>query len=243
VTADQYPYTASSTSLEAMLLPAWAREGTDKEVVARLKDEKQLPKIRKAIEDSLKTHDRLQIASYAAKPKWAGKLLSEIAAEEKRDQLDVAMEILTSGGAAAVNFGMSDDDVRYAMQLPWVATASDGSVKVADATKPHPRSYGTFTRKLGQYSVAEKVVTLEQAVRSSSGLPADILRLPDRGYLRKDCYADVVVFDPKTIRDNATYEKPFEHSTGITWVFVNGKEAIADGKPTNALAGRALRHK
>jgi N-acyl-D-aspartate/D-glutamate deacylase len=243
VTADQYPYTASSTSLGDMLLPAWAREGESKEVVARLKDEKQLPKIRKAIEERLKTHDRLQIASYAAKPKWAGKLLSEIAAEEKREQLDVALEILTGGGAAAVNFGMSDDDVRYAMQLPWVATASDGSVKVADATKPHPRSYGTFTRKLGQYSVAEKIVPLEQAVRSSSGLPADILGLKDRGYLRKDCYADIVVFDPKTIRDNATYEKPFEHSSGITWVLVNGKEAIADGKPTSALAGRGLRHK
>ncbi len=242
VTADQYPYTASSTSLEAMLLPAWAREGEAKDVLARLKDEKQLPKIRQAIGESLKTHDRLQIASYAAKPQWAGELLSGIAAAEKREQFDVALEILTGGGAAAVNFGMSEDDVRYVMTLPWVATASDGSVKVADASKPHPRSYGTFTRKLGQYAVAEKIISLEQAVRSSSGLPADILGLADRGYLRADHYADVVVFDPKTVRDNATYEKPFEHSGGIRWVFVNGREAIADGKPTGALAGRALRH-
>jgi N-acyl-D-aspartate/D-glutamate deacylase len=242
VTADQYPYTASSTSLEAMLLPAWAREGEAKDVLARLKDEKQLPKIRKAIEESLKTHDRLQIAAYKGKPAWAGKLLSHIAAEEKREQIDVALEILTGGGAAAVNFGMSEDDVRYVMTLPWVATASDGSVKVADDSKPHPRSYGTFTRKLGEYAVAEKVVPLQQAVRSASGLPADILGLTDRGYLRAKWIADVVVFDPKAVRDTATYEKPFEHSAGIRFVYVNGQEAIAEGKPTGALAGRALRH-
>jgi N-acyl-D-aspartate/D-glutamate deacylase len=242
VTADQYPYTASSTSLEAMLLPAWAREGDAKEVLARLKDEKQLPRIRKAIEASLKTHDRLQIAAYKAKPGWAGKLLSQIAAEEKREQFDVALEILRGGGSAAVNFGMSEEDVRFVMTLPWVATASDGSVKNADDSKPHPRSYGTFTRKLGQYAAAEKILPLEQAVRSASGLPADILGLTDRGYLRAGQAADVVVFDPKTIRDAATYEKPFEHSAGIRWVLVNGREAIADGKPTGALAGRALRH-
>jgi N-acyl-D-amino-acid deacylase len=226
-----------------MLLPAWAREGEAKEVTARLKDEKQLPKIRKAIEEHLKTHDRLQIASYGLKPAWAGKLLSDIAQQEKREQLDVALEIFTHGGAAAVNFGMSEEDVRYAMRLPWVATASDGSVKVADGSKPHPRSYGTFTRKLGEYAVAEKIVSLEQAVRSSSGLPADILGVKDRGYLRADYFADVVVFDPKTVRDAATYEKPFEHSKGVAWVFVNGQAAIAEGKPTEVLAGRALRHK
>ncbi len=182
VTADQYPYTASSTSLEAMLLPAWAREGEAKDVLARLKDEKQLPKIRRAIQESLTTHDRLQIAAYKPKPQWAGKLLSDIAVAEKREQIDLALEILSGGGAAAVNFGMSEDDVRYVMTLPWVATASDGSVKVADKSKPHPRSYGTFTRKLGQYAVAEKIVSIEQAVRSASGLPADILGLTDRGY-------------------------------------------------------------
>jgi N-acyl-D-aspartate/D-glutamate deacylase len=243
VTADQYPYVASSTSLEAMLLPAWAREGEAKDVLARLKDERQLPKIRRAIQTSLRTHDRLQIASCKAKPEYAGKLLSDIAAEEKREQIDVALEILTSGGAAAVNFGMSEEDVRYVMSLPWVATASDGSVKVADDSKPHPRSYGTFTRKLGHYAGAEKIISLEQAVRSASGLPADVLGLTDRGYLRTGCFADVVVFEPKSVRDNATYEKPFEHSSGIRWVLVNGREAIADGKPTGALAGRALRHK
>ncbi|MBI1903265.1 MAG: amidohydrolase family protein, partial [Planctomycetia bacterium] len=128
------------------------------------------------------------------------------------------------------------------MTLPWVATASDGSAKVEDGTKPHPRSFGTFTRKLGVYALQEKIVPLAQAVRSSSGLPADVLGLADRGYLRAEYCADVVVFDPKTVRDQATYDDPFRHSSGVMWVFVNGKPAIAEGKPTGELAGRALRH-
>jgi len=242
VTADQYPYTASSTSLGDTVLPAWAREGTAKEVIARLSDEARLPKIREAVGKSLKIRDRIQVASYAAKPAWAGKLLSQIAAEEKREVVDVALEILRGGGAPVVNFCMNEDDVRYVMRLPWVATASDGSVKVADDSKPHPRSFGTFTRKLGQYAVADKIVSLEQAVRSASGLPADILGLTDRGYLRPGSAADVVVFDARTIRDRATYESPFEPSVGISWVFVNGQPAIAAGKPNLTLAGRALRH-
>jgi N-acyl-D-aspartate/D-glutamate deacylase len=241
VTADQYPYVASSTSLSATVLPSWAVEGGEKEMLARLKDEKQRAKIRHALVERLKVADRLQVASYKAKPKWTGKLLSDIAEAEGRDAADVAIEMLENGGSPIVNFGMSEDDVRFAMQLPWVATASDGSVKVDDGSKPHPRSYGTFTRKLGVYAIKEEVVSLEQAVRSSSGLPADILGLKDRGYLRPDSFADVVVFDPASILDKATFEEPFHHSTGIRHVFVNGKAAIEDGKPTKELAGRALR--
>jgi N-acyl-D-amino-acid deacylase len=241
VTADQYPYVASSTGLSSTVLPAWVVEGGEKEMLARLEDEKQLPKIRDAIMEKLKVADRLQIAAYKPKPEWTGKLLSDIARAEGREAVDVAIEILRHGGSPIVNFSMSEEDVRFAMRLPWVATASDGAVKVDDGTRPHPRSYGTFTRKLGVYAMAENVVTLEQAVRSSSGLPADILGLKDRGYLRAGHYADIVVFDPASLRDRATFEEPFRHSTGIRHVFVNGEAAMSEGKPTKKLAGRALR--
>jgi N-acyl-D-amino-acid deacylase len=129
------------------------------------------------------------------------------------------------------------------MKQPFVATASDGSSMAPGSTIPHPRSYGCFARKIGRFAIAEKVVPVEQAVRSASGLPADILRLTDRGYLKAGAFADVVVFDPATYRDTATFDQPHQYATGVKWVFVNGKEVIGDGKDRDVLAGRVLRHK
>jgi N-acyl-D-amino-acid deacylase len=128
------------------------------------------------------------------------------------------------------------------MKQPWVATASDGGVQVPGDTVPHPRSYGTFPRKIGHFAIDEKTVSLEHAIRSASGLPADILRLKDRGYLRDAYFADVVVFDPKTFRDHATYDEPHQYSTGVRYLFVNGKLAIDEGKVQEVLAGKVLRH-
>jgi L-ascorbate metabolism protein UlaG (beta-lactamase superfamily) len=128
------------------------------------------------------------------------------------------------------------------MSLDWVATASDGSAKLPGATVPHPRSYGTFPRKVGHYSRDQKVVPLEHAIRSCTGLPADILGLRDRGYLRANYWADVVVFDPARIRDTATFNDPHKHSVGIEHVFVNGESALSGGVATGTLMGRALRH-
>jgi N-acyl-D-amino-acid deacylase len=243
VTADQYPYTASSTSLEATLLPAWCREGGRKEIVRRLLDPPTRAKIHKSVEKELAGKVRIQIAGYGPRQDWVGKSIDQIAALEKRPEVDIVLEMEQNGGARVVNFGMHEDDMRMAMKLPWVATASDGSAKIPDADRPHPRSFGTFTRKLGVYAAKENVVSLEQAVRSSSGLPADILGLEDRGYLKPGQAADVVVFDPKQIADRATYDKPYEYSQGVRYVFVNGVPAISDGAPTGALAGKALRHK
>lgn len=242
VTADQYPYTASSTSLEATVLPAWCREGGRKEIAKRLLDPETRARIRKAVEKELEGKVRVQIAGYAPRRDWIGLSIDEIAAAEKRPAVDVVLEMEQNGGARIVNFGMHEDDMRTAMRLPWVATASDGSAKIPDADRPHPRSFGTFTRKLGVYAAKEGVVSLEQAVRSASGLPADILGLTDRGYLKPGQAADVVVFDSKTIADRATYEKPYEYSQGVRYVFVNGVPAIHEGTPTGALAGKALRH-
>jgi N-acyl-D-amino-acid deacylase len=245
VTADQYPYTASSTSLTATLVPPRFREGTRKEYEARLADKETGPRIRKAIEGSLKERggEAIRVASYAKNRAWQGKDLEAIARAEKKKVIDVVMEIERNGGASIVNFGMSEEDVRAIMKQPFVATASDGSARVPDKTVPHPRNYGCFPRKIGKYAIADKVVTLEHAVRSSSGLPADILRLPERGYLKAGYYADVVVFDPKTFRDTATYEKPHQYAAGVRWLFVNGKEVVKEGKYAEALAGKVLRHR
>ena len=127
------------------------------------------------------------------------------------------------------------------MTLPWVATASDGSSKIDNGTRPHPRSFGTFSRKIGRYSIQENVVPLPAAIRSATGLPADILGMTDRGYLRKDMIADIAVIDPKTFEDRATYEEPFKPSVGVRWLFLAGKPAIANGEPQDVLAGKPLR--
>ncbi len=129
------------------------------------------------------------------------------------------------------------------MKQEFVATASDGSSQVPSNTVPHPRSYGCFARKIGRYAVAEKIITLEHAIRSASGLPADVLKLPDRGYLKPGYFADVVVFDPETFIDRATFDKPHQYATGVRFLLVNGKLAVDQGKYMDALAGRVLRHK
>ncbi|MCE9605301.1 MAG: D-aminoacylase [Planctomycetia bacterium] len=242
VTADQYPYTASSTSLEATLLPAWSREGGRTSIEARIADPVQRAKIRREVELELAGRTRVQIAGYGPRRDWVGKSIDEIGAMEKREPVEIVLEMEANGGARVVSFGMNEDDVRLAMRLPWVATASDGSAKMPDADMPHPRSFGTFTRKLGAYAVREKVISVAQAVRSSSGLPADILGLKDRGYLKPGQAADIAVFDPQQVIDRATFEKPYLYSTGMRYVYVNGKPAIYEGTPTGVLAGKSLRH-
>ena len=245
VTADQYPYIASSTSLRATLVPTKYREGTEKEFVARLDDPQTGPKIKADVEKALGGKDggtRIQIARYAKNPKWQGKNIAAIAEVEQKEPIDIVLEIEHNGGAQIVNFGMTEDDVRIYMKQPWVATASDGGVQTPGATVPHPRSYGTFPRKIGLYAIEEKIVPVEFAVRSSTGLPADILKLTDRGYLKPGYFADVVVFDPKAFRDVATFDKPHQYAAGLKWVFVNGHAAVKDGEYATVLGGRVLRH-
>ncbi|MBL8829255.1 MAG: amidohydrolase family protein [Planctomycetaceae bacterium] len=241
VTADQYPYTASSTSLEATLLPAWAREGGREKIKERLEDEHDSKRLRADVAKKLTTTDRIVIANYRSRPEWLGKSLAEIAKADGREEVDVALDIERNGGASIIHHNMHEDDVRYAMQLPWVSTASDGSAKTPGLDRPHPRSFGTFSRKIGRYAIADSVITLTHAIRSASGLPADILGLTDRGYLKPGLIADVVVFDPKTFRDQATFDDPFRYSTGVRHAFVAGVRAIHEGVPTGALAGKALR--
>jgi N-acyl-D-amino-acid deacylase len=245
VSADQYPYIASSTSLSATVIPTHFREGTPADYKARLADPDQRARIRQAVEQALDGRQggkSIQIARYVPNPAWQGKNLDQIAELAKKPAADLVLEIEEKGGAAIVNFGMNEEDVRLYMRQPWVATASDGSAMAPGDTVPHPRSYGCFPRKVGFYAMAEKALPLEQALRSCNGLPADILHLPERGYLKNGYIADLVVLDPKTFIDKATYDKPHQYATGVKYLFVNGQLVIDDGKYDGKLAGKVLRH-
>ncbi len=241
VTVDQYPYIASSTTITAMLLPDEEREGGTAATVARVSDPEQLPRIRPLVQQALDARGKIMIASCPAHPEWVGKTIREVAAAEQREPIEVALDVIRSGNEQGVNFSMDERDVQFVMTLPWAATASDGSTKVDDGTRPHPRSFGTFSRRIGHYAIEQGVVKVEAAVRSCSGLPADILGLTDRGYVREGQTADLVVFDPATFRDHATFQSPFQVSTGARWVFVNGKAAIDDGNLVITDAGLPLR--
>jgi len=244
VTADQYPYVATSTSLVDTLMRATLIPGGREKLFERMDADPALEQaVRKVIAGRLNDTPRVVIASSKEYPQAVGKSLREIAAEQGRDVVDLVLEIQRNGGASVVNFSLSEEDARYAMTLPWVATASDGSALFPDPeTCPHPRNFGTFPRKVGYYALGQNVLSLAQAIRSCSGLPADILGLSDRGYLRPGAYADVVVFDPETFIDRATFENPQQYSTGVRRLFVAGHPALDDGKPSPTLHGRAIRH-
>jgi N-acyl-D-aspartate/D-glutamate deacylase len=244
VTADQYPYVATSTSLVDTLMRATEIPGGRKDLFKRMEADAALRRaVRQVIRSRLEDTRKVMIASSKKHPQYVGKGLREIAAEEGCDAVDLALRIQREGGASVVNFTLSEDDVRYAMKRPWVATASDGSARFPNPEAcPHPRNFGTFPRKIGHYARDEKVLPLAQAIRSATGLPADILGLADRGYLRPGAYADVLVFDPQTFIDRATFENPQQYSTGVKYLFVAGRLALEDGTLGPALYGRAIRH-
>lgn len=243
VTADQYPYIASSTSLGAMTVPDWALQGSSKDFAKIADDPEQGPKLRKGIERLLAERDggaQIRISRYPKKLEWVGLRLTEIAEQEKTTPLEIVLEIQRNGGASGVSFGMSEEDVRFGMQQPFVATASDGLAHLPTGKdKPHPRSYGTFPRKI-RYALDEKVITLEHAIHSASGLPAQILGMPDRGTIRVGSAADLVAFDPETFRDVATFDDPTEYATGVMYLFINGVPVIDDGEYQDKLIGRPL---
>ena len=250
VTADQYPYIASSTKLAAMVIPDWALQGTTADFVRIAADAKRGRALRQGIQRQLDERDgasSIRIALFRPRPDWAGLDLATIASREGETPLDVVLEIQRKGGAQAISFGMSEDDVREVMTHEFVATASDGSTHVPGPGEvTHPRAYGTFPRKI-RYALDDKLMTLEQAVRSCSGLPAQILGLPDRGTLRIGAIADIVVFDLATFRDASTFDQPTLYAPGVKHLFVNGQAVIAYGEiaagpnSKSKLPGRALR--
>jgi len=154
---------------------------------------------------------------------------------------DAALRLFEYTSPSIVSYNMHEDDVRRLMVQPWTMTASDGALPVWQSGVPHPRAYGAFARKLRRYVVEEGVVSLEEAVRSMTGLPATVYRMPERGLLRPGMVADLVVFDLEAVRDVAEFTNPHHLSEGMRWVFVAGEAAIAEGEFTGAMAGRVLR--
>jgi N-acyl-D-aspartate/D-glutamate deacylase len=244
VTADQYPYIACATSLDSFLLPHDRIPQGRYNVIKRMKADPQFDRaIRELIRSQLSLTRTIALSACKTS-EWRGRHLAEIAESEGMDLVDLVVKLHEQGDAKAVSFSMSEEDVVFGMTVPWVATGSDGAGHVAGPSSSfHPRSFGTFSRKIGLYTLQRNVIPLGQAIRSCSGLPADILGLPERGYLRKDTYADIVVFDPKNFIDQATFEEPGVHSTGVRYLLLAGNLAIEDGEPTGKLHGRALRHK
>ena len=234
--ACQYPYTASGTSVEAALMPGWAEVGGRTEMLKRIDDPATRPRIIADMEDNLKRRggaDTLLIVG-SDNTTWFGKRLSEIAVAEKRPSVEAAIGMIMTGDPGVASFNMNEKDIKRFMKQDFVTTCSDGS-------SGHPRKYGTFSRKLREYVYKEKVISLPFMVKNSSSKTAETFRIPDRGLIREGYFADIIVFDEKTVTDHATYEQPDLLSTGMNFVVVNGKVTVDGGKYNGVLAGRALR--
>ncbi len=242
VYADQYPYNASSTSLTAAVIPRWVQAGG--QLREFLRDSSQLVKIKAEIAENIERRggpETLVIASSRNYTEWEGKNLYEISLILGENAVDTAIEMVLNDGASIVSFNMTDEDIEYFMSKPWVMTGSDGSLPLFGQAQPHPRSYGTFPRKIRTYVLDKKILSLEQAVRAATGLPAEMLGFSDRGLLKTGFVADIVVFDPDSIQDNATYSDPHQYSSGILAVLISGKPVIENGEYNGTLTGKPLR--
>ncbi len=253
VTADQYPWTASSNGLDASL-PVWVREGGAEKLAARLAD----PATRaRAHEDFLKEHEgmwpeharEILITSVInpALKKYEGKTIADIARAESKDPVDVIMDIVVAdkGNTSRVTFSMSEDDVRAALKHPLVSMCTDSGAMAEDGIfseeRSHPRAWASAARILGKYVRDEKLLPLEEAIRKMTSLPASRMRLSDRGVLRPGMKADLVAFDAGRVRERSTYADPNHYSEGIPYVAVNGALVVDEGRITAARPGRILR--
>ena len=250
-TIDQYPYTASATSVSAALLPAWAQEGGRASILQRLNDPAVRAKIRAEtmaiIRDERGGGDprNVVVSSCTFDPSLAGRNLAQITESRGlpltlENAAETALWIVEQGGAQGIFHAISEDDLRRIMVHPATMVASDGEIPVFGRDHPHPRSYGTFARVLGVYVREQKLLPLETAVQKMSSLPAARLGLHDRGVLKPGLKADVVLFDPAVVRDMATFEKPHAYARGVSYVLINGVVAFEEGRMTAARPGRVL---
>jgi N-acyl-D-amino-acid deacylase len=254
VGCDQYPYAASATWLAA-ILPYWAQTGGAKAVAERLSDPEVRALLRKDWEENrAEWEDRggmrdwtdLLITDCDPRPDVQGKNIAEIADAEGKDPLEAAFDLIvvSDGQVECVCFGQLEDNVRVLMRHPLVVVGSDGSALaphgVLGQRKPHPRSYGTFPRVLGRYVRGEKVLSVEGAVKKMTSITAKRFGLSDRGVIREDAWADLVLFDPQTVADRATFTDPHQYPVGIPCVIVNGVVVIDQGQHTGALPGQVL---
>ena len=257
VTADTYAYTAWFNSFSAFI-PPWAHDGGDAKLVERLKDPAMRARMRKDMTTPSADWDNewheipgpesilIGVVHNSRLLPLQGKTLAEVAKMQSKDPMNALFDLLIDDVIAEVAvFGMSEPDVTLALQQPWVAVDNDSSGAspegILGQEHPHPRAYGTFPRVLRKYVREEKRLTLEDAIRKFSALPAQRMRLTDRGVLKAGMWADVVVFDPATVRDLATFENPNQLSQGMEYVLVNGVPVIDQGKQTGALPGKVLR--
>jgi dihydroorotase/N-acyl-D-amino-acid deacylase len=257
VEADTYAYPAWFNSFSAFI-PPWAHEGGDAKMIARLRDPAMRARIRNDMETKPTGWDNewLEVpgpegilVSVVQNPKLLplqGKTIAQIAQAQNKDPIDAIFDLLIEDPQMSVAvFAMSEKDISYALKQPWVSIDNDSQGTAPEGIlareHPHPRAYGTFPRILRKYVREEKLLTLEDAIRKFSALPAQRMRFTDRGVLKQGMWADVVVFDPNTIRDLATFEQPNQLSVGMEYVLVNGVPVIDHGKMTDALPGKVLR--
>lgn len=258
ISADMYTYTAAATGLDAAM-PPWVQAGGHREWIRRLKD----PQIRRRVmrEMSTPTDEWENFYLLAGSPEnvllvgfknerlrhLAGKTLAQAAGMRKKSPEETAIDLVIEDDSrvSTIYFLMSEENVKKQVKLPWVSFCSDAGSPATEGiflkSSTHPRAYGNFARLLGKYVRQEKVITLADAVRRLTSLPAENLKLERRGRLEKGYYADVVVFDPNTIADHATYETPHKYATGMVHVFVNGTQVLRDGEHTGAKPGRFVR--
>lgn len=238
--ADQYPYNASATGLNAALIPAWARASGDGGLSGRLEDPQLAARIREEVKDNLARRAGAERIMFRSPSSLVGKTLQDVADEEGVHPVDAAIELARTVSPGIISFNMSDDDIYRFMRQPWTMTSSDGGLPVFGRGSTHPRAYGAFARKLGVYVRDRGVVDLPFAIRSMTGLSAEVKRIRDRGFIKEGAFADIVVFDLDRIDDPADFENPHRYSEGMDYVLVNGELAIDRGEFTNALAGRVL---
>ena len=257
ITADMYAYTAGSTGLDAAM-PPWVQEGGYEAWAERLQDPATRDRVRREMTRPTDEWENLMLAAggegtllvgfrNAELREYTGKTLAEVAELRGTSIPDTAMDLVVEDASRVqvVYFLMSEDNVRRQIALPWVSFCSDAGSYATEGvflnTSTHPRAYGNFARLLGRYVRDQQVMSLEEAVRKLTSLPAGNLRIQDRGQLAPGYFADLVVFDPGTIQDHATYEAPHQYATGVIHVWVNGTQVLRDGDHTGATPGRVVR--
>ncbi|PYS27317.1 MAG: dihydroorotase [Acidobacteria bacterium] len=258
ITADVYPYVAGSTSLSACL-PPWALEGGTDRMIARLKDPATRERLKREIGADSKDWENIYLGSGGPSgiligsvvnrdlEGEQGKRLSEIASAQKKDPFDALFDFIIAdhGQTGAIFFMMSEADMNAALKSPLVSICTDSSARATDGplagSKSHPRGWGTYPRILGHYVRDLHLMSLELAIHKMTGLPASNVGLKQRGLIRQGYFADLTIFDPKTVIDRATFEEPNQYPVGINFVIVNGQIEVDNGQRTPALAGRVLR--
>jgi len=258
ITADMYTYTAGATGLDAAM-PPWVQEGGYTEWAKRLRDPAVRARVLHEMVTPTDAWESLYLAAGSPErvllvgfknpelKKYTGKTLAEVAKLRGKSPEETAIDLVMEDGSrvGTVYFMMSEENVRKQIKLPWVSFDSDAASMAPEGdflkSNPHPRAYGNFARLLGKYVRDEKVISLEEAVRRLTTLPASVLKIERRGAFKPGHFADVVVFDPAKVQDHATFEKPHQYSTGMVHVFVNGVQVLKDGQHTGAKPGRVVR--